>query len=239
MKKIVITFALLFVLNLGYSQAWGKNSKIKLTGTIKTETRTTSNYNEIEIGGAFQVTLVKGTEGKIIITADEAILEKLITKCSSNRLKIKMENGSNYSAKIEISIPVEDISRFSYAGSGNVKSELTVKSSNFEVEFSGSGKVNLPVTCQNLKVEKTGSGGLILSGMSNNFDLKCIGSGSSNTKELKTQNTDVSQIGSGDVSVYATESINATLTGSGNINYYGKPAKVIKKSNGSGSISAK
>jgi hypothetical protein len=239
MKKQVFTFALLLVFSIGFSQKWGKNSKIKLIGKTKTETRTTKVYNQITIGRAFEVTLIKGKEGEIVVTADEAILEKLIVKCTNHILEIKMENGSSYSSKIEIKIPIDEISKFSYSGSGNVKSEVTLTTSNFDIDFSGSGEVNLPVKCQNLKVDKTGSGVLILSGMSRNFNLECTGSGSTNAKELKAQSTEVTQTGSGDVRVFASQSISATLTGSGSIIYYGKPAKLNKSSNGSGSISGR
>jgi cell fate regulator YaaT (PSP1 superfamily) len=142
MKKQVFTFALLLVFSIGFSQKWGKNSKIKLIGKTKTETRTTKVYNQITIGGAFEVTLIKGKEGEIVVTADEAILEKLIVKCTNHILEIKMENGSSYSSKIEIKIPIDEISKFSYSGSGNVNSEILPNASKFALDFSGSGKVN-------------------------------------------------------------------------------------------------
>jgi preprotein translocase subunit SecF len=239
MKKQTLTFALLLVISIGFSQTWGTNSQIELTGITKTETRNTSDYDQITIGGGFLVTFVTGKEGEIKITADEAILEKLITKCNNNKLEIKMENGSNYSAKILITIPIEEISKLYFSGSGSVKSDSNITAKSFDLDFSGSGNVNLPLTTKKLKVNKTGSGDLVLSGTTTNLEIDCTGSGSANTKELKAQNTEVNQSGSGDVSVFASDRLDAKLVGSGTIKYYGKPSKTNKTSVGSGSITGK
>lgn len=44
--------------------------------------------------------------------------------------------------------------------------------------------------------------------------------------ELKSKNTKVVGKGVGELSVYAKDSINITLTGIGNVKYYGNPASV-------------
>jgi hypothetical protein len=239
MKKNVFTIALFLVFSFAFSQNYSQNPKIKLTGNTKTETRSTSDYDKITIGGSFEVTFVKGKEGEIKITADEAILAKLITKCNSRNLEIKMENGSNYSAKILITIPIEEISKLNYAGSGSVKSEIALNAKTFKLDFSGSGNMNLPITAKNLKVDKTGSGNLTLSGTTTNFEINSTGSGNSNAKDLKSKSATVMQSGSGDIKIFTSDKLEVQLVGSGSLNYYGKPEKVNKTVVGSGSVSTK
>ena len=53
---------------------------------------------------------------------------------------------------------------------------------------------------------------------------------------MKSKNATVTVGGSGDNSVYCTESIYARVTGSGDIKYSGDPKKKDTKVNGSGDI---
>ena len=47
---------------------------------------------------------------------------------------------------------------------------------------------------------------------------------------------DISIPGSGNVSAWATESLYVTITGSGQVEYYGSPAEVSVSTPGSGSV---
>ena len=45
--------------------------KIKGNGNIETETRSVSDYDKIGVAGAFEIQLIKGSEGEITVKADE------------------------------------------------------------------------------------------------------------------------------------------------------------------------
>ena len=50
---------------------WGKDKRVKGNGNITIETRKTSDYDGVSVGGFFDVILVKGKEGKIKIEGEE------------------------------------------------------------------------------------------------------------------------------------------------------------------------
>ena len=86
MKKSILLIVLvaLSVTTAAHAQ-W---SKIKGNGKIVTEKRTTSEYDEINVAGFFDVELVSGKEGAIIINAEENLLPYIKIEVKDNILKI-------------------------------------------------------------------------------------------------------------------------------------------------------
>jgi hypothetical protein len=63
------------------------------------------------------------------------------------------------------------------------------------------------------------------------------GSGDFSGRDLTTNTTVVFVGGSGDASVYATSTLKASVSGSGDVHYGGNPHNVSKSKSGSGDIS--
>jgi len=63
------------------------------------------------------------------------------------------------------------------------------------------------------------------------------GSGDFMAYNLKVARVEAAVMGSGDISVYASESLKARVSGSGDISYKGNPEKQDFKTAGSGAIS--
>jgi hypothetical protein len=114
-KIVVISVLLSF--NTSNSQSWfGK--KIKGNGNFVTEKRSTAEYDEIRLSGSFDVNLVAGKEGEIVVQAEENLLPFIKVEVEGNELKIYQEKGINlqtsHSKTILITVPFDKISRFYY-----------------------------------------------------------------------------------------------------------------------------
>jgi len=72
----------------------------------------------------------------------------------------------------------------------------------------------------------------------NSAEMNLGGSGKINGEQLKASSVKVTVDGSGEANVYASEQLDADLSGSGSIRYSGNPAKIYQKDNGSGSITS-
>ena len=94
MKKsiqLLITCAL-FLTTLANAQ-WRSNQKIKGNGNIISEKRTTTNYDKIAVSGFFDVQLVSGKEGDIIIKGEENLLPHIKIEVVNQELKITTEKN--------------------------------------------------------------------------------------------------------------------------------------------------
>lgn len=215
--------------------------KIKGNGNIETETRSVSDYDKIGVAGAFEVQLIKGSEGKITVKADDNLMEYIITEVKNGSLKIKTKKGYNIRTKrtIEIIVPFKDIEAVSLAGSGEVYSEDLIDSSNLELSVAGSGSMKLEVSSKYLKSSVAGSGNLRLTGDTKEYKCNVAGSGNINSYDLKANKVTVNVAGSGNVKVNAIDEIHAKSAGSGDIYYSGNPEIQKIKSAGSGSVRKK
>lgn len=237
MKK-VITLLTVFTVSLVSAQ-WGQE-KIKGNGNIVSKNITTSDYEEIGVAGAFQVTLIEGNEGKITLKGDENLLNYVIVETNGDELKIKTEKGfylqPTKGNKIEIIIPIKEISAVNLTGSGDIKSAFTLKSDNFKMSLSGSGDINLHLNANNIDVKLAGSGDIFLKGNCENFEASVAGSGDIDAANLVAKYSKVNVSGSGNISTNCTELIEARVAGSGDIEYNGRPKKMDTKVTGSGKI---
>ncbi len=238
-NSILLLTCLVFIPFYSHSQ-WNSREKIKGNGHVISKNIQTSSYDKVLINGFFDVELLSGEEGKIVIKGEENIIDFIEFTVENNALKIATEKGKyivpSSGKKVQITVPFESLNEVSLSGSGDINSKNKITSDNFICDLSGSGNINLTVEAKNMKASVSGSGDLMLSGDSTNIQCKITGSGDLNAAKLKSNNAEVHVTGSGDCKVYCTANLEARVTGSGDITYFGDPAKKDTKVTGSGDI---
>ena len=101
----------------------------------------------------------------------------------------------------------------------------------------GSGDMTISdVTKDKVILTITGSGDITASGSVGILEAVVSGSGDLSLQNLQADHVNVTINGSGDAGVWANQSISAQVNGSGDIVYFGNPAKVDTQVNGSGDI---
>lgn len=236
-KKLTVLLALI---SLSFASAQNWNSeKIKGNGVQTTITRTTQTYDKVSASGSFNIELVSGKEGTITITGDENIINHIVTEVDGNELKVYFEKNLsyNYKQEITITIPFEEISEVSFAGSGNLNGKDAINANAFEAKMTGSGNYTLEINAKNVDAKLAGSGNLKLLGTTDELEAKTAGSGDLNCSKLSALNADITVAGSGSLEVNCTNNLKASVAGSGNIQYKGKPKTIDKSVTGSGDIS--
>ncbi|MCG1036862.1 head GIN domain-containing protein [Polaribacter sargassicola] len=237
-KKVFLTSLILMLTFTVKSQNWFGSKKIKGNGNTKVVTRSISNYNDISVGGSFDVILVKGNEGEITIEAEENIIPYIETEVSGNNLKVKFKENTNISTtkKITITVPYKSLESVSLGGSGKIYSNNTIEAKNFKVSIGGSGNIKLNINSNSIKASIGGSGSILLEGTTKELNCSIAGSGNINAYSLYTDIIEASVAGSGNIKTTVNSTINAKLVGSGNIYYKGNPSNVKSKSVGSGDV---
>ncbi|WP_296316829.1 head GIN domain-containing protein [Winogradskyella sp. UBA3174] len=240
MKLFKSITVLVFLLSTTLSCAqWGNGKKMKGNGDITTTTRSTGAYDGLKAAGPMDFKLVQGNEGEISIKGDANLMEYIITEVKDNKLVVKVEDGYNLrpSQTILITVPYESISSVSLSGSGDIENSGTIKAGEFKVALAGSGDINLNVSAKSIQSSIAGSGDIELKGSARDLTTKIAGSGDFNGRSLKSTNVNASITGSGNVNVVCNGELTARITGSGDVEYSGKPTKKDTKITGSGSVS--
>ena len=237
-KGIVLT--LILAITVSCSAQWGK--KVKGNGDKVTIERSTGDYDEIVVSGWFDVDLVDGKEGQLILEGESNLLEYITTEVKNGKLYIKTENNvnlkpSDWKNGIYITVPVEKISAISLSGSGDIVGKTTIKTEKLVTAMSGSGDITLNVEASAVSASMSGSGDITLSGNTTDFSATISGSGDIKAFDLEADNVEATVSGSADIKVTANKMLNARVSGSGDITYRGNPEKLDTKTAGSGDIS--
>lgn len=240
MKKAVLVLSVM-MLTITTNAQWFLGKTIRGNGNVITKTRDTKDYDAIKVSGFFDVNLVKGNEGKIIVKAESNLLDYIITEVEGDELIIKLKKGTNINTKkgIYITVPFQDIDAITLNGSGDVTGDDVVTGKKLEVKLSGSGDMKLALDVQKVTSKLSGSGDMTLKGNANFLDTTLVGSGDFNSKDLRAKEAEVNVTGSGDSSVFVTDKINAKVIGSGDIVFYGNPEIENTKVIGSGDITGR
>src|SRR5579862_5912570 len=191
-----------------------------------------SGFNEIEVGGPFNVYITQDGTENVKVEATDYAREHVTTVVSDGVLKIRRDknfdwshffNFNNHNGNILVYISAKTLNSARLSGSGHVSFKDGIQSDALKLHVSGSGDMVGKIDAKELQTGVSGSGSMKLSGKVGNSTVKVSGSGGYTAKELLTANTSVHVSGSGNAEVNASDSVNASVSGSGGIHYTGNP----------------
>jgi hypothetical protein len=189
------------------------------SGVVATDRRELSGFDRIKVSGSATVDVTIGSEWSVVVEADDNILPLIETVVTGGTLDIGTKSGASFltSSQIRVSITMPALQA---------------------VDISGSGQLSAPGIgdSQHLTVDVSGSGQVSISGVADEVGVTVSGSGEFDGRQFETARATVSISGSGEVVVWATERLDAEVSGSGSVRYIGDPAQLSTDVSGSGSI---
>lgn len=175
------------------------------------------DFDRIDIAGVYELEVAVGGDFSVEISGPSDEMERVEATVESGRLVLdqrdhkrgekRWRNHDGLTAKISLpALAAVEVS-------GVVDGDVTgIASETFKVDISGVGDMTLSGECGDLDAQVSGVGDL-------------------DADELKCKNVDVDVSGVGSASVYASESVEASVSGMGEINVSGSP-KTVDKDNG-------
>jgi hypothetical protein len=226
MKKILlILWVVFFVTACGYKSG---------SGVIVSETRNLGSFTAVNVGGGFEVEIKLGNNPKLLVEADDNIINDIETRVDNNQLKISMRDGISYNnvhMKIFITAPL--INKISSAASADVKvkDELTADDKIIIRASSGSSiiaRLNAPAA----DVDASSGAEIDLAGRTKNLEVQASSGASIDADELLSENTNAQTSSGATVKVHASVKLDAKASSGGSVSYRGAATAVAKESSG-------
>ncbi len=210
-----------------------KDSCLEGSGTEKTDKRQLAAFNELEITGSFNVTLVQDSTSSVTITADDNIVSVIKTDVSGDKLKISSDKKNLCSTKeIAITIGVRSLKSIAASGAVELESNGHLNLGDLELNLSGATKVNLDVTAANIETEASGVNDITLKGQARSHNIAFSGSGNLKAFDLVTGNYTIESSGQSNCDINVLNELNINTTGAAEIKYKGTPKKINKNKTG-------
>ena len=205
-------------------------------GNVVRQERKVSEFNAIEVSGAYDVYLSLGSAQLVIVEADENLQPLIITEVHGSKLTIENKKPIRDSKSLKVFITVTDLKKVELSGAVDLHSENKLTLTELTVEISGATDANLDIAVQKLDVSSSGGSKLKFSGMANKVDMDVSGAVDIHAYDLLAEIVSLSISGAGDAEINVTKELYADISGAGTVRYKGNPVKVDSNVSGAGSI---
>jgi len=242
MKSTLKLFVLALLLSATGNFTFAASVRLSVASNIETQDRKISGFHAVASSGSFDVVLNQGNTESVRVKADADVINEIVTEVRNGVLMIHSKNTHNWgnfwnNRTIIIYVVAKDLNSISLSGSGDLKMENEFNTNSLQLRLSGSGGFTGKVNVKTLEASVSGSGDFKISGKADESTVSIAGSGNFEGNSLITRSTAIKVAGSGDASIYASEKIDASVSGSGNVHYKGGAKSVSKITHGSGEIS--
>jgi hypothetical protein len=199
---------------------WGggttSSSVVQGSGVPATQVRALPPFTSVELGGSNAVTVRVGGEQAVVVHADDNLVDAVTTIVRGGRLVVDDRGDFSTKSPMSVDVTVPELEGVALTGSGilNVSRAIGPR----------------------LTARLEGSGVLAVGGAVDGIDALLSGSGDMRLGDLVARHATAVVSGSGRITVNATESLDASVSGSGAILYGGDPARVVRRVTGSGAI---
>ncbi len=218
---------------------FGSANVIKGDGNVVTRMHEVDYFNKLDIRGMFEVILIPGEGQPVIFETDENIQEYLKLRVRGNTLYVSTTEDAVFrSSKMVLHIPYPALQKISIGGACKLGSDAPVVAEELRLQVSGAADIELTVEAKQLTTKVSGAANIKLDGTVDEHRADLSGASNIRAEQLYTGNTRINLSGAGSAHVYASETLDVSLSGLGNIRYYGAPKNIKTSKSGLGSIKA-
>lgn len=190
---------------------------IQGSGVRKSEKRDLPAFKSIETNGAFEIQVTSSQQAASFeIEGDDNLLPLVKSEVRDGVLRIY--NDASYSATKAISVrmALPDLEAISSNGAADIR-VTNVKNDQLTISWQGAGRMKAAGETKFVSISSTGAGKL-------------------DTSRLRAERAKVSVTGAAQVDVHASQQLDVTVSGVGQVTYYGNPGVVNKSVTGFGSV---
>ncbi|HTL82608.1 MAG TPA: head GIN domain-containing protein, partial [Bacteroidia bacterium] len=197
------------------------------------DTRTVSDFTQLNVAAPIKVEITQGTENSVVITGDAAEVKKIETEVKDGVLTIR----GNASDEVVAKITMKSITGLEMSGACIISSINDIKTDTLTVTGSGASQAKLSVQTKKINATLSGASQLRLSGNTDAVNATLSSASSLKAYELMAGDVKVVTSSASSAHVHANNSLDASASGSSNIHYEGAATTKTINASGSGSVS--
>ena len=191
---------------------------IRGNGHIRTDQRAISEFSEIAASGGLQIEWHSGAPA-LSITTDENLLPYVENRISDNTLRLRTRERLRPTHGIKVIVSSTNLNGADLSGAVDLIAKQ-VSGPKFYLQSRGASDVTVDGNVEQLLADMTGAS-----------DLKAKG--------LQAKTVEISTTGAASAYVSPTDILRVSITGAGDVTYYGNPKTIEKHVTGAGSIRRK
>lgn len=218
MKKLLLSFLLIGIPLLTFAQ--------KTTLEV-------SSFNKIDVFGPFDIKLIKSENDRVEIDFNGVEKEDVISEIQRGTLRLKLKNhhymdewkdNKRQSRYVLVNVYYQDIDIIEAAAGALVTSKEVLKSKYLSIDCTMGAEIKLDVTAKRIEAISNMGGWLELSGQTEHMEVRANMGGVLKAARLESKTVYVKANMGADVTVNATEELDASAGFGASVDYVGGPS---------------
>lgn len=194
------------------------------------------NFDGLEIGNAFEITVKKGNDYKVKASGDSRDIDDLVVKERNGTLEVYYRNNwrlRRYKMNIEIEMPTLKEVDFSGAVEASIKGFDNL--SDLEIDLSGASNATFYTSAKTFDIDLSGASTLELNGKTDKIYAELSGASTLNAFSTNANDASLNLSGASNGRVNVSQQLKVKASGASKVRYRGD-AKVESDLSGSSKV---
>lgn len=207
---------------LGLTAARFISSEADAADVVRQE-RPVAAFDRVVVSGAFDVAITQGTREQLYVTAEPRLMDKIVTRIEKRALIIEAVGSFNTDKTLRVDVTLRELRHLEASGSVDIKIDK-LRAGALEIALSGSAGLKAGrLALDSLNLQISGSASAQLGGSTGSQVVQLKGSADYQAEGLDSASARVAASGSATAAVKVRESLEANLSGSADLTYFGNP----------------
>ena len=228
-KFVILTSA---IISLFFSSCIFSPS-INGNGKVAQENRTTESFDEIKVSRGMNVYISLGNETKVVVRADENLLDVIETEVIGDVLKVSTDTNIRKAKEKKVFVTTPNLKLVEAFAGSNVFSENTLKMDDLEVSASAGSNIKLEINSGSTTASASAGSNVKLEGKSESLFAKASSGSNIKAGDLATLDCTAKVSSGANIWISAKNDFKGNASSGGNVFYSGNPSNTeINRSSG-------
>lgn len=209
---------------------------IRGSGNVIKETRDVSGFHGIEVGGAFEVILIKANKEKVVLEIDDNLMPYVTTRVFGGILEIDNKKDFRNPTELRVTIYYKSIDEIDLSGAASIYSDDVLKTESLEIDASGASDIELKLDVVFLEADFSGASRVEFSGRAESVEVETSGATVYRAIDLETMSCELDASGASVARIWVTEELSLEASGASSVRYKGSPSIDLISVSGAASI---
>lgn len=236
MKAIKILCALaiaLTVTSCHFDVHWGQ---IDGNGNVITEIREVGDFTGVRGSAGMDVFLTEGTENKVVVEADENLMEIIETSVEGNTLKIGTQKSIGRSKSRKVHVTYVKLENIEASSGADVIANSVIKNETLSLESSSGADLELEILAKEVYINTSSGADIKVTGRAERLVADASSGSDLKARQLEVLSCKAEASSGASIEVNTKKEMEGHASSGGDIRYYGNPSDVSVRDGVSGNV---
>jgi hypothetical protein len=205
---------------------------------VRKDRKLNNDFRAIKVSSGLALYITQGNKTSLSIEADENLHSIILTEVKNGELHIYTEKSIWRAKARKIHVTVKNLEELEVNSGSDAFTENILVTANFNINVSSGAHAKIAVNATNIAARASSGAKLKIMGATENHTVSASSGSTIYAYELKSKKATVKSSSGGNISVFASETLDAKASSGGDIVCRGNPKTITKKTSSGGRISA-